>query len=358
MLLMRILVTGGCGFVGFSVAVSLKTIHPNIDIHLLDNLSRKGSELNIHNASSYGFTFHHGDVRISSDLISLPLFDWIVDASANPSVLAGIRGSDTYSLFETNLIGTINILELCKKQHAGLILLSTSRVYSIKKLSSLDIIPTNDRFSVSDKSFESLSGITQAGITEDFSVKPPISLYGASKLASETIALEYNFSFDIPLWINRCGVIAGPGQFARPDQGIFAFWLHSWFEKRSLRYIGFNGSGLQVRDCMHPYDLATMIIKQVNTINSPEREIIQNLSGGAENSMSLRELSAWCTERWGSLPIISEQEQRPFDLPWVILDSSIAKKQWDWSPQYNINNILLEISHFAERNPEWLSKTR
>jgi len=70
---------------------------------------------------------------------------------------------------------------------------------------------------------------------------PPLSLYGSTKLASETLALEYGAAYGFPVWINRCGVLAGAGQFGTAKQGIFLFWLHAWHSRRPLRYIGFGG---------------------------------------------------------------------------------------------------------------------
>ena len=90
-----------------------------------------------------------------------------------------------------------------------------------------------------------------------------MSLYGATKLASEQLALEYGSTYGFPVWVNRCGVLAGAGQFGRADQGIFAYWVNSWLRERPLRYIGFGGHGHQVRDCLHPADLVPLIERQM-----------------------------------------------------------------------------------------------
>jgi CDP-paratose 2-epimerase len=84
-------------------------------------------------------------------------------------------------------------------------------------------------------------GFSELGVSENFSTTAPISLYGATKLASEVMALEYATMFDFPLWIDRCGVIAGAGQFGKPDQGIFSFWIYQWLLGKPLKYIGFGG---------------------------------------------------------------------------------------------------------------------
>ena len=96
-------------------------------------------------------------------------------------------------------------------------------------------------------------------MTTEFSTSPPISLYGSTKLASEAAGFGIHHSFSLPLWINRCGVIAGAGQFGTAEQGIFSYWIHAYAQKRPLKYIGFDGSGRQVRDALHPDDLAELV---------------------------------------------------------------------------------------------------
>jgi CDP-paratose 2-epimerase len=252
---------------------------------------------------------------------------------------------------EHNLIGTINLLEYCKKRKAGLILLSTSRVYSATELAVLPVKTTNDRYELQQSE---VFGVSTNGISENFPTSAPISLYGASKLASETLIMEYGKSFDFPVWINRCGVLAGSGQFGKADQGIFSYWIHSFREKRPLKYIGFNGSGHQVRDALHPKDLAPLLSRQMM---EPDWEVpkIINLGGGIDNSMSLKELSIWCEERFGSNKIISSDEVRQMDAPWIVMDSKVAQNAWNWNIQTRLDKILDEIADHAEKNPNWSS---
>ena len=352
---LKILITGSCGFAGISICENLLQANSNLKITGLDNLSRKGSERNVGKLQELGVSLLRKDVRNASDLEDLDRFDWIIDCSANPSVLAGINGeSSSRQLIEHNLLGTINLLEYCKLHQTGLILLSTSRVYSAKNLASLPIQEQVDHFKIDTGRI--LSGISSKGINEDFPTTPPLSLYGMSKLSSENLALEYGENFDFPVWINRCGVMAGAGQFGKAEQGIFSYWIHSFREKKPLKYIGFGGNGFQVRDALHPKDLVSIIVKQMQEPNRGQPKII-NLGGGVENSMSLKQLSSWCEARFGPIEVIASEEERPMDAPWIVMDSSLAKEVWDWAPQTRIEQILNEIAIHAESNPCWLSIT-
>jgi CDP-paratose 2-epimerase len=347
---MRILITGICGFVGGTLARGFKAAG-NVEVVGLDNLVRSGSELNRSQLRQLGIKVYHGDLRNPSDLESLPACNWIIDAAANPSVLAGVDGkTSSRQLLEHNLVGTINLLELAKQWRAGLVLLSTSRVYAVKPLAGLAVSVNNNRYV---PAVSHLPGFSDRGVSEDFSTAPPLSLYGSSKLASEILALEYAETFGLPVFINRCGVLAGAGQFGKPDQGIFSYWIHSYCQKRPLKYIGFDGHGHQVRDCLHPIDLLPLLTRQMNHSSGDVPRVV-NVSGGLEQSASLRQLSLWCAERFGPHEIKSEPANRPFDVPWLVLDATRAGAVWDWKPQMTMESIWSEIAAHARQNPHWL----
>jgi CDP-paratose 2-epimerase len=348
---MKILITGVAGFAGLSIARMLLQSHSDLEILGLDNFSRKGSELNISELTILGIDIVRGDIRSQSDIAALPKVDWVIDCAANPSVLAGIDGqSSSKQLMEHNLLGTINLLEYCKRYNSGLILLSTSRVYSAFELAALPVKSSHNRFDLQDSN---VSGASSLGISEDFPTTAPLSLYGASKLASEILILEYGECFNFPVWINRCGVLAGAGQFGKADQGIFSFWIHSFRENNPLKYIGFNGTGHQVRDALHPKDLVSLLSRQML---EPDREApkVINLGGGIHNSLSLRELSEWCEDRFGPSEVLPSNDERSMDAPWIIMNSSTAQNAWNWSVKTKIEHILEEVACHAEKNPNWL----
>ena len=361
---MKVFITGICGFVGSQIAKGLIEFRENLIVYGIDNLSRKGSEMNLQALRELGMDVRVADLRDRIALENLPRCDYILDCAANPSVLAGLDGGEaSRELVDQNLYGTVNLLELCRRWSSGFILLSTSRVYSIAGLTGLPLCEGATRYELGTSYGHEVIGLSELGVREEFSKEPPVSLYGATKICSEVLALEYGEVFGFPVWINRCGVLAGAGQFGKADQGIFSFWIHSWRAARPLRYIGFGGSGKQVRDCLHPRDLVGLLILQMEEASPNLKERVVNLSGGLANSMSLLELSGWCRERLGPSPteeFLAKSrdlvESRPFDIPWLVLDHTRAVETWGWQPQTSLSSVLLEIASHAEENPDWLEK--
>jgi len=354
---MKILITGICGFAGSTLARELRLHREVVEIAGIDNLSRRGSEENFDALRAEGMDVRHGDVRVSGDLSQFDSVDWLIDAAANPSVLAGVDGkTGPAELLDHNLVGTIPMLEACRNWSVPFTLLSTSRVYSIPALRSLRLGAKTDAFTL--ESEQSVDGVSAEGITERFSTDPPVSLYGASKRCAEMLALEYGSTFDFPVWVNRCGVLAGAGQFGKADQGIFSFWIHSWLQRQPLKYLGFGGNGQQVRDCLHPRDLAPLLWKQFDAGMGAKRPKTINVSGGLSSAMSLAQLSSWCHHATAPHEVLQDGSERAFDLPWVVLDSSLAEQTWDWKPQITRDEILMEILAHAKSRPDWLDISR
>ncbi len=352
---MKLLITGACGFVGSTLAKALLEWRPGLELIGLDNFSRRGSEINRAPLEQLGVRIFHGDVRSSTDLDTLPPADWVIDAAANPSVLAGIDSpAAARQLTEHNLGGTLTLLDYCHRHGAGMTLLSTSRVYAIEPLASLPLVEGHDAFAV-DASAALPAGVSPLGVREEFSTGAPISLYGATKLASEVVALEYATSLNLRVFVNRCGVLAGAGQFGRPDQGIFSFWINSHLRRRPLKYIGFNGTGHQVRDCLHPRDLVPLLAAQMAATEVAPEDRLVNVSGGPESAISLRQLSAWCDARHGAHPVAADLTPRRFDVPWLVLDHSRASTRWGWKPATTRDQILEEIAEHASAHPDWLA---
>ena len=349
---MKILVTGICGFVGSRVAKALKERSSDLEITGIDNLLRPGSEMNRAELARFDVRVIHGDLRMRSDVETLPDADYVIDGAANPSVLAGVDGrSSPRQLCEHNLGGTLNLLEYCRERKAGLVLLSTNRVYSVKELAGLPVVERNSAFQL-DSSRPLPQGVSPEGLSESFSVEQPISLYGATKLASEVMAIEYGAALGFPVWINRCGVLAGAGQFGTAEQGIFSYWLHAHAARRPLRYIGFGGNGYQVRDAFHPVDLAELIAIQLH--RDPPSNAVFHAGGGRENAMSLAQLTGWANDRFGAHQPAPDLRPRPFDAPWIVMDCRRAVAELGWAPKLSMEFILNEIAEHVRANPDWL----
>lgn len=352
---MRILITGAAGFVGSTLARELLRLVPDAQIIGLDTFYRPGSERNRSVLRKLGIDLRHGDIRNREDVESVPTVDWVIDAAALPSVLAGTGGhGSSRLLMEHNLAGTINLLELCKRDGACFTLLSSSRVYSLGSLASVELEHAETR--LRPKAEQAWpTGISEAGVSEDCSTAPPASLYGTTKVCSEQLALEYGATFDLPVWILRCGVLSGAGQFGTAEQGIFSFWMHAHREGRPLRYIGFDGSGHQVRDCLHPRDLGALLVSLWEARATSDATRVLNAAGGADNAMSLQELSTWCAERFGAVEISADLEERPFDVGWLVLDCARIRDAWGWTPKTALPDVLEELAEHARAHPAWLA---
>lgn len=320
----KILITGGAGFVGSAMALSLKKDYPTYEIYCLDNLKRKGSELNLPRLGKAGITFVHGDIRNKEDFDALPDVDVVIEASAEPSVLAGINGGTPDYLMNTNLFGTVNCLNYAARCKANFIFLSTSRIYPIKTIETLNFEEKETRFALSDD--QPVPGVSSKGIAENFPLEGARSLYGTTKLASELIIQEYQEFYGLKTVINRCGVLTGPWQMGKVDQGVMVLWVAKHFFEQKLSYIGYGGSGKQTRDMLHIADLCRLVDWQIHNIDEINGETM-NVGGGNEVSTSLQELTAHCQAATGkTIPISKVTENRPADIRLYVTDNTKVTK--------------------------------
>jgi len=348
---MKILITGGCGFVGSNLAIYFKIRYPGYQIVCFDNLNRRGAELNLQRILAAGIEFLHGDIRIKDDLKRIGHADLIIEAAAEPSVLAG-AGADLSYLIDTNLNGTINALLLAKDWGAGFVFLSTSRVYPYNQLKNIQYTSSETRFEIVPE--QSLQGISTAGIAENFPLEGVRSLYGATKLSSEYLIAEFCQNFGIEAVINRCGVLTGPYQMGKIDQGVVVLWMARHYWKKDLSYIGFGGEGLQVRDMLHVKDLFELVDFQIKHLHLYKGEIF-NVGGGAEISVSLKELTQLCEEITSNkIGIKKVIENRPADIPVYITDNHKITNTTGWVPSTSANQIVTEIFNWIKENEKAL----
>jgi CDP-paratose 2-epimerase len=350
----RTLVTGGAGFVGASVCLALAERNPGWELLAFDNLKRRGSELNLRRLREAGVTFIHGDVRELGDLMAVPQIDALVECSAEPSVLAGYGATADY-VVRTNLLGAYHCLELARRDDALFLFLSTSRVYPIEALNRLQLTEGETRFELApDQGFP---GVSEAGISEAFPLDGARTLYGTTKLAGELLAAEYADALSLRSVVNRCGVIAGPWQMGKVDQGVFTHWVLSHHFGRPLQYIGYGGEGKQVRDLLSVADLVELIDDQ---LRRPEvwTGFNGNVGGGPDCSLSLMEATQLCRELTGNdVPIEGTSEARPGDVPLYISDCNRLFERTDWRPRQTPREILTDIHAWIEANQLSLEAT-
>jgi CDP-paratose 2-epimerase len=345
---MKLLITGGAGFIGSGLALRMRETFPDADVVCMDNLYRCGSELNLPRLQKAGVEFCRGDVRDGNSFPAGP-FDYLIECSAEPSVLAGSDGSPDY-LFQTNIVGAYNCLEKARAWGSRVIFLSTSRVYPIARLEAHPWREEETRFTWDDGG---TNGITSRGVTEQVDMSGARSLYGFTKLAAEQLIEEYRATYGIQSIVNRCGVVAGPWQFGKVDQGVAALWVMAHRFEWPLSYIGYGGFGKQVRDFLHVDDLCELLGEQIKQFDRWDGWL-GNVSGGMDNSASLCELTALCTEITGKkIPISSVSATRPNDLRIFVADCTRLFEKTQWRPKRDVRRIVQDIndwvtSHSAE----------
>jgi CDP-paratose 2-epimerase len=350
---MRVLITGGAGFVGGNLAVGLAGRHADWDVVALDNLHRRGSELNLPRLQEAGVRFLHGDVRDRDDLAAAGDVDAVVECSAEPSVLAGTDGSLDY-LVGTNLFGAYACLELCRRQDAQFVFLSTSRVYPVAHLCAAKLEETETRFRLAEQ--QDVPGLSAHGISEAFPLDGARTFYGTTKLAAEHLVEEYAAAFGLSTVVNRFGVIAGPWQMGKVDQGVLAHWMLAHHFGRPLEYIGFGGSGKQVRDVLHVADAVDLIDLQLQDRHGWAGTIV-NAGGGVEHSVSLLELTELCSEITGKTTSVSASStERPGDVPLYASDCRQLFSLTDWRPTRTVHDVLADLGEWIAHNEDDLRR--
>jgi CDP-paratose 2-epimerase len=347
----KVLLTGGAGFVGANLAVFLRQAYPDIAVFVCDNLKRRGSELQLPRLRQFGIAFQHGDIRCREDVEAWPEFDLLIDCSAESSVQAGLTGSPL-AVIENNLNGTIQCMEAVRRNNAAFLFLSTSRVYPVEPVNRLAFEERESRFAWTHA--ERVAGFSENGISEAFPLDGPRSVYGATKLAGELLLQEYAFSYGMPVLIDRCGLLAGPWQMGKVDQGVVTLWLARHYFGAGIRHIGFGGRGKQVRDVLHIEDFFELVVRQLGgTVGWDARPY--NVGGGPQISISLQELTSLCRLVTGrSVPATSDPETSPVDMRIYLTDLTRAKTDFSWKPQRPVQSIVEDIHRWIGENEEEL----
>ena len=342
----NILITGGAGFVGSNLAIFLKARLKDYHIICFDNLIRGGSELNVARLKDHNIKFIKGDVRRREQLFSLKNIHLILECCAEPAVLASY--TDPMYTIDTNLMGTAHCLELARRDKSCIIFLSSSRVYPIEPMNSIPFKELPTRFDWREETQR--QGFSYEGITVDFPLAGVRSLYGASKLSSEHICLEYFDMFGLKGVINRLGIIAGPWQMGKVDQGIVGFWVAQHKFNNKLSYIGYGGCGKQLRDVIHIDDVCELVLYQIENVAKVNGKIY-NVGGGRKNSFSLLELTDMVQRITGKIMAIGRvDEERKNDVRIYITDNSFVTKEIGWSSRRSLENIIMDINDWIDQH--------
>lgn len=341
---MRYLITGGSGFLGSNLAAEV--IRRGDDLFIFDNLSRIGSAKNLEWLHSLGtVTFFHGDIRLNNDI------DRVVE-TIKPDVVFHLAGqvAMTTSLqdprrdFETNVIGSFNLLESLRKYapDTTVIYSSTNKVYG--DLNNFDYIETPTRYKV-----RGLNDGFDENIPLDFS-----SPYGCSKGAADQYMLDYARNFGIKSIVFRHSSIFGGRQFSTYDQG----WV-GWFIAQALliqsgqlkKPLTISGNGKQVRDILFASDLVNCYFSATQAIDKCAGKAF-NIGGGMSNSLSLLELFSILGQE---LDITINYQQLPWranDQKVFVADIQHAKNEFQWIPHIDKITGIKKMIQWVKNNVE------
>ena len=337
---MKILITGGCGFVGTNLALFLNNYY---NVFSLDNLSRKGSKYNLNLLKKKNIKNFNFNIKNYNKIKKLPKYDLIIDCCAEAAIEVSKKKID--EVIDTNLIGTINILKKAKEDKSKIIFISSSRVYPI--------IPLNNI--IKNRNIKNKIYISKK-IDEKNNILGPKSIYGLTKLSSEMFIEEFSYAFGIRYLINRCGVISGPLQFGKQDQGFISLWIWKHLNKQKLKYIGYGGHGNQVRDVLHIKDLCNLILIQIKKINKIYNKLY-TVGGSSISYTSLKNLTNICQKVTKNKIKFSKQKKTSiYDIPYYITNNSLVSKTYKWKPKKNIYNVVMDTYIWLSNNKNNLKK--
>lgn len=347
----KILITGGAGFVGSKLALFLS--ERGYKVCIIDNLVRRGSELNIPHLRAQNIDFYHGDIRCKEDFEQLPKgLDLIIECSAQSSVVSGYD-NPRFDI-SNNLLGTMECLEFCRKNGAGMIFLSSNRIYSADKLNALPMEELDTRFDYNQNIDTNIAGFhARYGINHEFNVDGGHkSVYGAGKAASDLLCQEWATAFDLPIVINRCGVISGEGQFGMVAQGWVVWWVLAAHLGIPIEYLGYLGK--QVRDILFIEDLCRLIQLEIETLRDISGNAF-NVGGGKANSLSLVEATSLVEELLNlKMNITKSDKARKDDIRLYYTDNRYVTKRLEWEPIITIEEGYEKIVRWVCDNGEQL----
>jgi len=338
---MKILITGGCGFVGSNLALFLKK--KGFTVHTLDNLTRKGSRYNSNLLKKQKIKNYKINISNIKKIKSLPKYDLILDCCAEAAV--EVSKDDFDKVINTNLIGTINILKKSKNDKSKIIFISSSRIYPLEEMNKI----------IKNKNLKSKIKISKM-FSEKDKIIGPKTIYGLTKLCSEMLIEEFSYAYQLKYLINRCGVISGPLQFGKQDQGFVSLWIWRHLNKKKLSYIGYGGYGNQIRDVLHIDDLSELILLQIKNINKINNKLF-TVGGSKTSYTSLSQLTKLCQKITGNkIKMGKVSKTSSYDIPYYLSDNTHVSNTYRWKPKRNINQVVMDTFLWLKKNKPIIKK--
>ncbi|MCR5621483.1 MAG: GDP-mannose 4,6-dehydratase [Treponema sp.] len=322
---MRILVNGGCGFLGSNLASY--GIQNGYDITVFDNLSRLGSSKNLEWLRSQGnFTFIHGDTRNKNDLetvIKNGRFDAVFHLAGQVAMTTSIE--NPYKDFEINVMGAVNLLDSIRKYSpdTAVFFSSTNKVYG--DLEQYDYEETEKRYVCRQ-------------FPDGFDESVPLdfrSPYGCSKGAADQYMLDFHRIFGIRTTVFRHSSMYGARQFATYDQG----WV-GWFVAKALELyqnpnaapFTISGNGKQVRDILHADDMIRLYYSALENVDKVCGNAY-NIGGTMAQSLSLLELFDMLNDMLGIKMRYTQLPVRSSDQKVFVADTAKIRSKIGWVPK-------------------------
>jgi len=288
------------------------------------------------------FTFFPLDIRERSSLATLlhnaPV-DLIIHAAGQPS--HDWAAKEPLTDFEVNAVGTINILEAYRLYcpSASFVFTSTNKVYGDRP-NQLQLTEEDLRLEHYDESGE------LGSIDENMSIDHCLhSVFGASKVSADIMVQEYGRYFNLNTAVFRCGCLTGPDHKGAKLHGFLSYLIKCAVKNEPYTI---NGSGKQVRDNLHAWDLANMFW---HFYQDPRPGVVYNAGGGRDNSISILEaieeinkiLASLGKEEWTKYEI-NQSGWRTGDHKWYISDLSKFEKDFpEWEIENSLNGLLKEM---------------
>lgn len=334
---MKILITGGAGFIGCNTAK--RFIEQGHEVVVFDNMSRKGCDLNLVWLRKQGnFNFVEGDIRSSQMLTDVfsnnGVFDVVIHLAAQVAVTTSV--SNPREDFEINAVGTFNLLETIRLSSTSPIIIyaSTNKVYG--RMEDVTIIESNNRYQYRDYPL----GISEECVL-DFH-----SPYGCSKGSADQYVRDYARIYGLRTVILRQSCIYGYRQFGIEDQGWVAWFI---IATQLGKPITIYGDGMQVRDVLFIDDLIDTYERVINNIDEVNGQVF-NIGGGSNNQLSLLELLEQIARMSGSYPQITFADWRPGDQKVFVSSIAKAKSLLGWSPQTSTISGIEKLYGWVSEN--------